>query len=113
MRHLLFFIVPLLVALPLPAQEQPADNGRSTLMQQRREKLRKKWEKQFHAADIDNSRSLTREEAKKAGLPAAIMDHFEDIDTDHDGQLTPEELMAAYEKRLDAQKNVPAKASDH
>jgi Ca2+-binding EF-hand superfamily protein len=105
MKRLLLFIVPLLLTQPLFAQEQ--DPARAALMQQRRDQLKKKWEQQFRAADADNSGSLTREEAKKAGLPAAIMDRFDDIDSDHDGQLSPEELMAAYEKRLEAQKSGP------
>jgi Ca2+-binding EF-hand superfamily protein len=112
MKRLLFFIVPLLVALPLPAQGPAVGDNRTALMQQRREKLREKWEAQFRAADTDNSGSLSRDEVRKAGMPAAILDHFDDIDTNHDGQLTPEELMAAYEKRLDAQKGAP-KAIDH
>ena len=88
----------------LCAQAAPPADPRLAIIQQHREKLRKKWEEQFRAADTDNSRSLSREEAESGGLPASIRDHFEDIDTDHDGQLTPEELMAAFEKRLDAQK---------
>jgi hypothetical protein len=74
-------------------------------MQQRHEKLKKKWEAQFRAADLDQSKGLSLAEARKAGLPAAILDHFNDIDVDHDGQLTPQELMAVYEKRLASQRN--------
>lgn len=109
---LVFLIVPL-VTSPLLAQSETVDDAdRSALLQQRRDKLKQKWEARFRAADTDNNRELTLEEAKKGGLPAAILDHFDEIDADHNGQLSPEELIAVYEKRLDAQKvQTPAKAN--
>lgn len=88
-------IVPL-AALLLGAAAQ----DRESLLEQRREMLRQKWEAQFRAADADGDRLLTREEAQKAQLPPALVDHFADIDTDRDQKLSPEELMAVYEKRL-------------
>ncbi|MGH8461360.1 MAG: hypothetical protein ACRESS_07120 [Stenotrophobium sp.] len=113
MNHVAFLILPLLLATPLPllAQQQGIADNRVMLMQQRREQLRQKWEKQFRAADTDHSRTLSHEECIKAGLPAAIIDNFDKIDANHDGVLSPEELMAVYEKRLQVQESTPQAAA--
>ena len=47
-------------------------------------------------ADIDGNGMLSREEAK--ALPM-ISKHFDEIDADHDGQVTAEELRAFHQKR--------------
>ena len=110
MNRILFFILPLLATTPLFAQQQDSADQQATLMQQRRDKLHQKWEQRFRAADTDNSRTLSREECIKAGLPSSIIDNFDKIDTNHDGVLSPEELMAVYEKRLQAQESTPQSA---
>ncbi|MGH8541506.1 MAG: hypothetical protein ACRETW_13515 [Stenotrophobium sp.] len=112
MKRLVFFIVPLLAASPLLAQPAGYASSREALLQQRREKLKEKWEKQFRAADTDNSGTLTREECIKAGLPQSLIDHFDEIDTNHDGVLTPQELMSMYEKRLQAQESTKISSPD-
>ena len=47
-------------------------------------------------ADTDGNGMLSREEAK--ALPM-ISKHFDEIDTNHDGQVTAEELRAFHQKR--------------
>lgn len=88
-------IVPL-AALLLGAAAQ----DREALLEQRREMLKQKWEAQFRAADTDADRLLTLMEAQQAQLPPALVDNFAEIDTDEDQKLSPDELMAVYEKRL-------------
>ena len=36
----------------------------------------------------------------KAGLPKILFEHFDDIDLDHDGRITPEELWAMHEREV-------------
>ncbi|PWN55579.1 hypothetical protein DEH80_11975 [Abyssibacter profundi] len=48
---------------------------------------------QFRQADVDGSRSLSREEVRN-GLPKIIHTRFDEIDLDQDGQLSPDELRA-------------------
>lgn len=67
------------------------------------EKLRKRWELTFRAADKDQSRSLDRVEAK-TGLPKVLFRRFDKIDTDADGVITPEELWAMHEREVAARK---------
>jgi Ca2+-binding EF-hand superfamily protein len=62
-------------------------------------KLKADWEQRFRAADKDASRSLDRQEAQ-AGLPKVLSRHFDDIDTDHDGLITPEELWAMHQREV-------------
>jgi len=62
-------------------------------------KLKAAWEQRFRAADLDNSRSLDRTEAA-AGLPKVLSRHFDDIDTDHSGAITPEELWAMHQREV-------------
>lgn len=106
----LFLILSTLFSMPLFAQQQGIVENRVQQLQQRRQRLHDKWEQRFRAADADDSRTLSRAECVKAGLPASIIDNFDKIDTNHDGQLSPEELIAVYEKRLQAQDSVPETA---
>lgn len=63
--------------------------------------LKKDWEQRFRAADKNHDRKLDRAEAK-AGLPKILYEHFDDIDTNHDGRITPEELWAMHEREVAA-----------
>ena len=71
-----------------------------------RERLKQKWEAQFRAADANQDRLLTREEIAAAKLPDSLVSRFDEIDANHDGGLSPEELWAVYDKRLAAQRHV-------
>ncbi len=51
----------------------------------------------FRAADTDNSRGLSRGEVE-AALPRVLLRHFDDIDTDANGELSPDELVAMRER---------------
>lgn len=73
-----------------------------TAVDERREKLRAKRERQFRLADTDQSRSLTRAEIEAGRLPSALLRQFERIDSDGDGALTPEELESAQQRRAAA-----------
>ncbi|HWU69245.1 MAG TPA: EF-hand domain-containing protein [Stenotrophobium sp.] len=106
----LLALLSTLFSIPVAAQQQGVVENRLQLMQQRRQRLHDKWEQRFRAADTDHSRTLSRAECVKAGLPASIIDNFDRIDANHDGQLSPEELIAVYEKRLQAQRSEPVAA---
>jgi Ca2+-binding EF-hand superfamily protein len=86
------------------AAESATSEDRSALLEQRREKLKEKWEAQFRAADADGSGSLTLAEATAAKLPDSLLNHFAEIDADRNGGLTPEELWTVHEKRLQQQR---------
>lgn len=51
----------------------------------------------FRAADQDDSRGLSRAEVE-AALPRVLLRHFDEIDTDADGELSPDELVAMRER---------------
>ncbi|HEX5337398.1 MAG TPA: hypothetical protein VFW53_03070, partial [Gallionella sp.] len=53
------------------------------------EKTRREFTKQLENADKDKNGMLTREEAK--ALPA-LSAHFDEIDSNHDGQLVIKEI---------------------
>lgn len=93
----------LLIIVPLALQAATDDASREALLKERREKLRQKWEQRFRDADVDQSRGLSVEEMQAAGLPRRMVSRFGEIDTDHDGEVTPEELLTAREKELEAQ----------
>lgn len=61
--------------------------------------LKKQWEQRFRDADKDASRSLDRDEAR-SGLPKVLFRHFDDIDTDRDQHITPEELWAMHRREV-------------
>ena len=75
------------------------------------EKLKQKWEQAFRAADKDHSRSLNREEAK-AGLPKVLFRHFDEIDLDASGAITPEELWAMHEREVAARERRRGEPTD-
>lgn len=93
MRKLLFFLtlsLPLAHAPLAYAQDPPAEPDA---------RLKQEWEQRFRAADKDQSRSLDRTEAQ-AGLPKVLFRHFDEIDTNHDQRITPEELWAMHEHEV-------------
>ena len=61
---------------------------------QRREKISEK----LRQADTNQDRAISRDEAEK-GLPH-LAKHFDKIDENHDGVITPEELRHFREKRM-------------
>lgn len=65
--------------LPLAALAQPAD----------RSAARDELKQRFVKADTDGDGALSREEAK--AMPR-VSSHFDDIDTDHDGRVTLQEI---------------------
>jgi hypothetical protein len=94
-------IVPLLIATASFAQDEVA---RTQLVEQQREKLRRKWEQQFRAADTDRSGGLSTAELRAARLPGKLLSQHAEIDTDANGELSPAELLAAREKQIAAQR---------
>ena len=88
MRKLLFFL--LLCGSAAGADTPPAEPDA---------RLKAEWEQRFRAADKDASRSLDRDEAA-AGLPKVLSRHFDDIDTDHSGAITPEELWEMHRREV-------------
>jgi hypothetical protein len=106
----LALIVPLALGASGAALAGPLDGPeqRAAMLAQRRERLKQKWEAEFRAADTDADRALTRDEMQAGKLPSALLEHFDDIDRDHDGHVTPEELWAVYGKRVDDQHARPA-----
>lgn len=104
MKLLIAVILPVLAALLAPPDVHAFDPTMQSkaAVAQRRERLREKREQQFRAADLDQSRSLTRTEIETAKLPAALLRRFAEIDTNGDGALTPEELEAVQNRRIEA-----------
>jgi hypothetical protein len=93
-------IVPLLFAATVFAQ----DAGREQLVEQQREKLRRKWQQQFRAADVDGSGGLSAGELRAARLPGKLLAGFAQIDRDGNGELSPAELLAARERQMAPQR---------
>ena len=77
-----------------------------------REKMAERFDAKFKAADKDGDGALTKDEAQ-AGLPH-LAKHFDQIDANHDGKVTEDEIRAYMKSRHDArkaQKNTPAAAA--
>jgi Ca2+-binding EF-hand superfamily protein len=90
MRHRLGFVL-LLLSVGASAETLPPA--------QPDEALRQEWEARFRAADKNGDGRLDRAEAE-AGLPKVLFRHFDRIDLDGDGYLTPEELWAMHEREV-------------
>ena len=76
------------------------------------EKMAQRFDAKFKAADKDSDGALTKEEAQ-AGLPH-LAKNFDQIDANHDGKITEDEIRAYMKARHDArkaQKNTPAAAA--
>ena len=77
-----------------------------------REKMAQRFDAKFKAADKDGDGALTKEEAQ-AGMPR-LAKNFDQIDANHDGKVTEDEIRAYMKARHDArkaQKNTPAAAA--
>ncbi|WP_028079570.1 hypothetical protein [Solimonas soli] len=97
-------ILPVL-ALALASSATRATAGESataTALDAHRARLAQKREQQFRAADRNGDRALSREELAASDLPRVLLRRFDDIDTDHDGRLSPEELQALEQRQIDA-----------
>lgn len=79
------FALSLMLALPACAQ--------SRLSTDQKQHLADAMQQRFTAADHDGDGMLTREEAK--AMPR-VSSHFDDIDTNHDGKVTPTEILAYF-----------------
>ena len=77
-----------------------------------REKMAERFDAKFKAADKDGDGALTKEEAQ-AGMPR-LAKNFDQVDANHDGKVTEDEIRAYMKARHDArkaQKNTPAAAA--
>ncbi len=81
-RLLLFLILPLLIGPALA--EEPAKTDCHP--------ARMTWEQHFTQADLAHDGHLTMEEAK-SGFPL-VAKHFDDIDVDHKGYVTTNDIRA-------------------
>lgn len=81
------------------AQAQTQTQATPQLTDAQRQKLEQAAER-FRAADRNRDGLISRAEAD-TGLPR-VAKHFDQLDADHDGQLSPEEFRAAAQ-RLRAQ----------
>jgi hypothetical protein len=67
--------------------------------------LRAKLEDRFKKADANGNGTLSKAEAEK-GMPR-LARHFDALDTNHDGQLTPDEIQAAVQKHQGGNRRAP------
>ena len=58
-----------------------------------------RFDQQFKAADKDGDGALTKEEAANAGM-SRIVEHFDQIDVNKDGKVTPEEIRGMIRHRV-------------
>ncbi len=97
-------LLALLLSVPLLAD----DDGRAAELAEHRAALKAKWQARFVAADADGNGLLSAAEVAASALPGVIKKHFAEIDTDHDQGLSPDELLALQDRRLQPQKLPPA-----
>lgn len=57
--------------------------------------------RRFLRLDVNGDGAITRDEAAKS---ASLLNHFDEIDTDRDGRLSPAELRDAWRARLEARR---------
>ena len=69
----------------------------SACAQADRSQMAQKARDRFNAADVKHVGLLSRKEARE-GMPR-LADHFDQIDTDHDGQLSMAEIVAYVKQR--------------
>lgn len=103
MQRRVIFILPVLLAVVASAARAgTADAQRDALLQQHRERLAQKREQQFRAADRDGNGGLSRTELAASSLPKVLTSRFDEIDSDHSGELSPQELQALERRQLGA-----------
>lgn len=66
-------------------------------IESRRKKMRERMQERMQQADTDNDNSISRAEAEES-MPG-VARHFDQIDTNHDGIITYEEMKSAQEKK--------------
>lgn len=66
-------------------------------IESRRQIMRQKMQERLQHADTDHDNSLSRAEAEE-NMPG-LARHFDEIDTNHDGIITIDEMKAVYEKK--------------
>lgn len=81
-------------------------------IESRRQVMREKMQERLQRADTDGDGSLSRIEAT-LNMPG-LARHFDDVDTNHDGVITIDEMKAVYEKKREVpdQKADKAKEND-
>lgn len=84
------FISGIVLAQSPSSNARPQSNAASS---------RSNFDTRFKAADKDGDHALTREEAQ-AGKMTGIAEHFEEIDANHDGKVTPDEFRDYLKRRL-------------
>lgn len=66
-------------------------------IESRRQLMRQKIQERLQRVDTDHDNSISRAEAEE-NMPG-LARHFDEIDTNHDGIITIEEMKAVYEKK--------------
>ena len=79
------FPLALLLAAAMPAFAQ------ANLGTDQKQKMMAAFQQRFAAADKDGDGALTRDEAKSMPRVSA---HFDEIDANHDGKVTPTEILS-------------------
>jgi hypothetical protein len=85
MRRLLSFLIIPALALPALADEPPKAEATA-------HHVRETWQQHFARANAAHDGHLTAQEAKGGFAPAAK--HFDDIDVDHKGYITENDVRA-------------------
>lgn len=76
----------------------------------RRHLMRQKIQERLQRADTDHDNSISRSEAEE-NMPG-LARHFDEIDANHDGIITIDEMKAVYEKKREVQAPKVAKEKD-
>lgn len=71
-------------------------------IESRRQKMRERMQEWMQQADVDHDNSVSRAEAEES-MPG-VARHFDQIDTNHDGVITSDEMKAAQEKAAQEKK---------
>lgn len=79
-------------------------------IESRRQLMRQKIQERLQRVDTDHDNSISRSEAEE-NMPG-LARHFDEIDTNHDGIITIDEMKAVYEKKHGVLDPKTAKAKD-